>query len=264
MDFGVQTYTIRHQQKKDLEQAYLPLIRMGIRDLEIARIHFDAASGQAVRALQEQYGIRVAAIQVKPKQVFGDVQSVVDFCKATDCRNVVLSQLPFDCVLGSEQRFYDFVSTLDRQARRYARYGITLAYHHHNWEYIRLSNGKSRMDVLLENTEKIQFVHDTYWTTRCGLSSPQQIRQFGHRLLGIHMRDLALYKKGLQVCARDAAVGQGVIDFAAVLEAAAQTPCQYFAIEQNTATPYEDLQRSYEACLQIRNRMEEKYHEAET
>ena len=32
MNFGVQTFTIRKKQKKDLEKAYLPLIEMGILD----------------------------------------------------------------------------------------------------------------------------------------------------------------------------------------------------------------------------------------
>lgn len=257
MNFGVQTYTVRHQQKKDLEAAYLPLIEMGISDYEIARIHFDASTGQAIKKLIDRHGIRVAAAQVKPKQVFGDVSSVVAFCEATGCRNVVLSQLPFSCVLGSEQKFYDFVATLDSQAEIYAAHGITLAYHHHNWEYVTLSNGKRRMDVLLENTSKIKFVHDTYWTTKCGLSSPLQIKQFGDRLLGIHLRDLSLYPKGIDVRSKDAAVGQGLIDFRAVLEAAEETSCSYLAIEQNSKQPYEDLRSSYLTLQQIRHTMEE-------
>lgn len=256
MDFGVQTYTVRRQQKKDLEKAYLPLINMGILDYEIARIHFDGATGQAVKKLVKDHGIRVAAIQVKPGQVFNDVGAVAAFCEATGCRNVVLSQLPFSCVLGPEKRFYDFAARLDPQAEIYAAHGITLGYHHHNWEYVKLSGGKTRMEELLERTEKIKFVHDTYWTTKCGLSSPGQIRQFGDRLLGIHLRDLALYPRGIDVLARDAAVGQGIIDFRAVLEAAAETPCEYLVIEQNSKQPYDDLQAGHLALQRIRATME--------
>ncbi|MBP0963199.1 MAG: hypothetical protein J6Q99_02775, partial [Oscillospiraceae bacterium] len=66
MDFGVQTFTIRKQQKKNLERAYLPLAQMGVRDLEIARIRFSAKTGKAVQAITEKHGLQVAAIQVKP------------------------------------------------------------------------------------------------------------------------------------------------------------------------------------------------------
>ena len=40
MKFGLQTYTVRKYQKKDIEAAYRPLAEMGISDLEIARIDF--------------------------------------------------------------------------------------------------------------------------------------------------------------------------------------------------------------------------------
>ena len=260
-DIGVQTFTIRKQQKKDLRQAYLALTRLGIRDLEIARIHFDDKSGRRVAELMRKLGIRVAAIQVKPRHVFGAVEDVVAFCNQTGCRRVVISQLPFSCILGSEQKFYDFVAKLDRQHAIYAAHGIELAYHHHNWEYITLSCGKTRMDVLLEETKNIQFVHDTYWTTKCGLSSPHQIRRFGNRLMGIHLRDLTLHKKGLQVQRRDGAIGDGVVDFSAVLAAAREVGCGYCVIEQKTPTPYADLQRSYAACRRILSNMEANVYE---
>lgn len=259
MAFGVQTFTIRKRQKKSLEQAYLPLVQMGIRDLEIARIHFNEQTGKAVQALMEKYGIRVAAIQVKPWHVTGAMEDVLAFCRCTGCSRVVISQLPFSCILGSEQKFYDFVSTLDALSDRYRAHGITLAYHHHNWEYITLKSGKTRMAELLEKTKRIQFVHDTYWTTKCGLSAPEQIRQFGDRLLGIHLRDLSLVQKGLRVLSKDAAVGTGVVDFQGVLQAAARTNCQYLVIEQKTKTPYADLQTSLENCRRIQRILEETY-----
>ena len=256
MDFGVQTFTIRKRQKKNLEQAYLPLLSMGIRDLEIARIHFHEKTGREVRALMEKHGIRLSAIQVKPRHVFGAMEDVLAFCNQTGCKKVVISMLPFSCILGSEKKFYDFVKTLDHQHALYAAHGIELGYHHHNWEYIRLPNGKTRMDVLLEETKDIQFVHDTYWTTKCGLSSPSQIRRFGRRLMGIHLRDLSLYKKGLQVLSKDAAVGDGVVDFPAVLQAAREVGSPYLVIEQKCEQPYQQLQRSYEYCKKIQSGLE--------
>ena len=63
--------------------------------------------------------------------------------------------LPFDCILGKEEKFYSFIGLLDKQYQIYEKHGITLAYHHHNWEYVRLSNGKTRMHELLNLTKKI-------------------------------------------------------------------------------------------------------------
>ena len=245
MNFGVQTFTIRKEQKKDFERSYLPLIKMGISELEIARIDFNHENALKIKAICEKYGIKPVSAQVKPKYVFGDVDTVVDFCKITGCKNVVISQLPFSCVLGKEEKFYEFINTLDKQYEIYQKHGITLAYHHHNWEYIRLSNGKTRMEELLTKTKKIKFVHDTYWTARCAMEPHKQIEEFGSRLLGIHLRDLAFKKKLIDVVPHDTHVGNGVINFKKVLEAAKNVGCEYFVIEQKTGTPYEDIQKSF-------------------
>ena len=159
--------------------------------------------------------------------------------------------LPFSCVLGKEEKFYSFLSNLDAQYEIYEKRGITLAYHHHNWEYVTLSNGKMRMEELLSKTEKIRFVHDTYWTAKSGIDPAVQIARFGSRLVGIHLRDLTLYKKGLSVPSRDCAIGDGVIDFEGVLTAAREVGCKYYVIEQKTDTPYPELEKSYKKCMSL-------------
>ena len=251
MNFGVQTFTIRKAQKNDIEKSYLPLIKMGISQLEVARIDFNEKNADEIWAIMGTHNIRPVSIQVKPKYVFGDPESVIKFCKTTGCKNVVISQLPFSCVLGDEEKFYFFISKLDSQYELYEKEGITLAYHHHNWEYIKLSSGKTRMEELLGTTSKIKFVHDTYWTARCGIDPAKQIGQFGDRLLGIHLRDLGFSKKLIDVVPHDTCVGGGVIDFRSVLSAAKKVGCEYFVIEQNSKDPYSDIEKSYNYLLSL-------------
>ena len=251
MKIGVQTFTVRKTQKKDIEGAYLPLIELGIKSFEVARIDFTPENARIIKSLIDKHGIEISAIQVKPKYVFGAVDTIVDFCKTVGCTRVVISMLPFPVILGKQDKFYDFIKTLDAQFDVYASHGITLAYHHHNWEYVRLSNGMTRMDELLANTSKIRIVHDTYWTARCGIDPVREIERFGDRLLGVHLRDLTHYAKGLDVRARDCAIGDGVIDFSRVIPAAVNAGVQYLVIEQKTDTPYPEIAKSYQKCGSI-------------
>lgn len=245
MKFGVQTFTIRKYQKKDFLKSYLPLIKMNITDLEIARIDFTRENALKIKKIIDEYGINPVSIQVKLKYVYFDIDGVVEFCNIVGCKNVVISMLPFKCILGSESKFYRFVDSLDEITETYAKKGITLAYHHHNWEYIRLSNGKTRMQELLSRTTKIRFVHDTYWTARCGIDPVKQIEEFSGRLLGVHLRDLGFSKKFLDVIPHDTFIGDGVIDFGRVLVAANKVGCEYFVIEQKTDEPYVNIEKSY-------------------
>ena len=252
MTFGVQTFTVRRAQKKSIEKAYLPLIKLGIKSFEVARIDFSPQNAERITALIKEYGIEISSIQVKPKYVFGDMERIIEFCKATGCKNVVISMLPFKCILGGEKRFYDFISLLDEQFEKYEKRGITLAYHHHNWEYVKLSNGKTRMNELINGTRRIKFVHDTYWSARSGIAPERQMREFGDRLLGIHLRDLEFGRRGLKVLPRDCAVGDGVIDFSAVLSAVRKSGCEYLVIEQNTKTPYTEIEKSLKKLSDIK------------
>ena len=106
MKIGVQTFTIRKAQKKNIRAAYLPLINLGIKSFEVARIDFNRKNALEIKSIVDEFDIEISAIQVKPKYVFGDVDGVVEFCNITGCKNVVISQLPFDCVLGKEEKFY--------------------------------------------------------------------------------------------------------------------------------------------------------------
>lgn len=252
MTFGVQTFTIRKRQRKSIREAYLPLIKLGIKSFEVARIDFSPENAEELKGLCEEFGIRICSLQVKPKYVFGFSKKIIEFCNTVGCKNVVISMLPFKCILGREKQFYDFVGRLDGFCELYMENGITLAYHHHNWEYVRLSNGKSRMSELLCGTKRLKFVHDTYWTARCGTSAAKQILEFGDRLLGVHLRDMGLKRRGLKVLSSDCAVGDGVIDFGDVISAAESVGCSYYVIEQKTDTPYAEIEKSYGRLLKIK------------
>ena len=255
MDIGVQTYTIRKAQKKNIEKAYLPLIELGIKSFEVARIDFNKKNAEELKRLVDKYGIEIKAIQVKPKYAYGAFDEIVDFCKIVGCKRVVISMIPFSVILGKEDKFYSFIDTLDAQYERYHEKGITLALHHHNWEYVRLKNGKTRMDELLAGTKKIRIVHDTYWTARSGIDPALEIKRFSKRLLGIHLRDLTHEAKGIDVIPKNCPIGDGVIDFERVLCAQDEVGAEYLVIEEKTETPYESVKKSYSKCLDIQKKI---------
>lgn len=245
MNIGIQTFTIRKAQKKSITKAYMPLIRLGIRSFEVARIKFNKKNALEIKSLVDEHGIEISAIQVKPHDVIENKDSVVDFCRTVGCKRVIISMLPFRCILGREKVFYDFLSTLDPLYESYSAEGITLGYHHHNWEYMTLSSKKTRMEELLSKTEKIKFVSDTYWSAKSGVLPAKQLRDFSKRLLGVHLRDITVYRKGLSMPTRNSTIGEGFIDFEETLAAAMDAGCEYLVIEEKTKTPYESIEKSY-------------------
>ena len=121
MKIGVQTFTIRKSQKKDIEQAYLPLIQMGIHHFEIGRMDWTESNAYKIKKLMDQHAFDITSIQVKPKDVFHHMEAVVRFCHIVGCNKVVISMLPFHCILGSEKQFYQFIGTLDAAFDEYQK-----------------------------------------------------------------------------------------------------------------------------------------------
>lgn len=257
MRLGLQTFTIRKSQKKDIKKAYLSCIELGIFEYEVARIDFNEENARILKELVDDYKIKIVSIQVKPKIVFHEVEKIVQFCKIVGCKNVVISMLPFNCILGNESKFHEFLNSLDTQYDVYKQHGLELAYHHHDWEYVTLSNGKMRMDEIIDKTSKIKFVHDTYWTTRSGIDCCYQMERFGSRLIGMHVRDVVLYQKGIKVFSKNGAIGEGIVDFKRIFKKAKELGCEYFVFEQNTKKPYEMITKSIENSKRIIAEVEE-------
>ena len=244
MNIGVQTFTIRKYQKKNLYNSIKKLVDLGFNSFELARIKFNRKNALIIKELIKDFNINIVSIQAKPKDVFNHKEQLIEFCKLVNCENIILSMLPFKCILGNDNDFYDFLITLDPLYDEYMNSGIELGYHHHNWEYTKLDNGKFIMDELLEKTNRIKFVHDTYWTTKSGRSSSEQIISFDKRLLGVHLRDINFYRKNIKVLSKDTELGNGIINFNDVIEKAKYA--KYLVIEQKTKTPYERLNKSME------------------
>jgi sugar phosphate isomerase/epimerase len=136
---GVQTYTIREAARRNLPEALARLKALGVTSVELARIAFSAENAAIVRAS----GLAVSSIQAKFKQLSQDFNAMLAFCGAVDCKIVVVSVLPLSCILGGEWPLRAFAARLDSLAARYREQGITLAFHHHDFEFKRLG-GRGR------------------------------------------------------------------------------------------------------------------------
>ena len=218
---------------------------MGILNYELARIKFNKKNALIIKSLIDKYGIKIVSMQVKPKDIFNNKEEIISFAKTVQCKNIVISMLPFKCILGKENKFYEFINSLNTISNYYKENNMTLAYHHHNWEYIKLSNTRTRFEELIDKTQDIKFVLDTYWIVKSSYSPIKQIEQIKDRLLGIHLRDLKLYSKGIKVYSKDCELGQGIINFKEIISIANNFNCEYFVIEQKTNSPYESIKLSY-------------------
>ncbi|MDD4000403.1 MAG: sugar phosphate isomerase/epimerase [Bacilli bacterium] len=230
MKVSLQTYTIRKLAKVNLD-ASLELVRkQGFEYLEVARLPF--TKEVATKILK--HDLKVLSIQAKYRTLKNQYNKIVAFCKYTNCQIAVVSVLPFSAILGGKKQIINFSKRLNVLFKKYASVGITLAFHNHDFEFQKIKN-KTKFDYLLENTNGVKIVADTYWIKKSGYVPEDFIKSLGERLIGVHLRDYIEINKGKKKIIKDTEIGQGFIDFKKVLENANQAV--YGAIEQNTINP---------------------------
>lgn len=235
---GLQTYTIRKLMKKDLASALMMVKRLGITDLELARVPFTKATNKIIR----EQGMRVLAIQDKLKNLEHHFKDRVTFLKNLNIDIACVSVLPLGAILGGKKQIDSFLRRINSLAVKYASEGIRLAFHHHNFEFRKLG-GILKFQLILEGLDPgVGIVMDTYWIRKSGADIADWCLRLKPRLFGVHLRDYRSINEG-RTKVTDAAVGCGEIDFKEVIDLI-DKPSLYYVIEQNSKKPLADIELS--------------------
>ena len=244
MKIGLQLFTCRKQAQKDLLGTLEKIAALGIKYVEAARINFDDEDISAFKKAKELYGIEVISAQIKPHILADEFDKCLKFLQETDCKIAIISVLPTECIIGNDEKLVAFCNWASELAKKYKEHGIQLCYHHHDFEFIRSGEG-TRFDIIEKNmSEDMNFVIDTYWTTKAGINVEVLLDRLSGRVSGVHLRDYALYRKFIGRNPANYALGDGVIDFNRIVEAAKKAGVTYGAIEQNTKHPYSEIAKS--------------------
>ncbi len=240
MKIGLQLFTIRKLAQKNLNDALQRAANLGLKHIEAARIEFSVDNAEIFCRAKEEYGTEVMSTQIKFHILKDEFDTILDFHKKTACKTAVISVLPTENILGNNKALEDFCGRANELGKRYADEGITLCYHHHDFEFLKRS-GTKKFDILTDNLE-IAFIIDTYWMVKSGFAVDKMLKMLSGRVKGVHLRDYGLV--GVARKAADFALGDGVIDFAEVIESCKQNGVEYGAIEQKTKTPFSELEKS--------------------
>lgn len=142
--------------------------------------------------------------------------------------------------LDQYKELADILNTAGEKAKAA---GIQFCYHNHDFEFQEME-GEIPMDLLLQNTDpgNVQMELDIYWSTRAGFDAVAFFKKYKGRVPLWHVKDMDSSEEQ-----NFTEVGNGVIDFAAVFEAAETAGMKYFFVEQDVSpNPLGSIATSYE------------------
>lgn len=247
MKIGAQLYTVR-EHCKDLPSFAETLKRiadMGYTTVQISgTCEFDA---QWLKEQLDSNGLRAVLTHVAPAKLQEQLAQVCADHRVFGCQNVGLGM--YAMMNGDPaEKYAAFVETYKPIARELKEQGFYFMYHNHDQEFFRL-DGKTILQRMTEDfaADEMGFTLDSFWVQAGGANPAQCLRELKGRVPCIHLKDFA-YGRGNNFIANMAAVGEGNIDFEAVINAAADAGTEYLLVEQDDChgqDPFDCLKRSY-------------------
>ncbi|MFI3258148.1 MAG: sugar phosphate isomerase/epimerase [Spirochaetales bacterium] len=226
---------------------------IGFSCVEVSQVDMNEKNVADLKKACEDFGIEIAALSAGIEPMMPGMESlsthfekIVADCKTLNCNYVRVGMLPFNYI-GSLEKSLEFTKKCDAMAEKLAEHDIQLYYHNHHIEFIKY-DGSYLLDIIRDNTKKLGFELDVHWIQRGGENPVEYIKKFKGKLELLHLkdykiiepnfadldpRDMAKFLQAFNDVIRFAEIGEGSLDFPAIIEAGLETGAKYLLIEQD-------------------------------
>lgn len=268
---GVQLYTLRHVLPEDPRGVLERVAAIGYKEVEVLRrglaelmpllreFSLEAVSGHFETPLVTgNWEPWAGAIQGSIPEGY-DWKAAVQEAASYRLRYMVIPYL-MPAERGGEEEYRRFCGQLNEAGRISKEQGIQLCYHHHDFELAPLGESTS-LEIMMQELDPqlVALELDVFWCQIAGQDPVQWIRRYPGRIPLVHLKDLAPgtpRSLGQSPVPPEAfkEVGNGVVDFPAVLQVARESGVRHFLVEQDhtPGDPVESLRTSYQYLRGLR------------
>ncbi|OKP66557.1 xylose isomerase [Paenibacillus sp. P3E] len=240
---AAQMYTLREftQTAEGLRDSFLKVQDIGYQAVQVSGI--GPIDPQLVKQYADEAGLAICATHVPWDRLVNDLDALAAEHKLWNCTYIGLGALP-----GEYQTSQEGYRTFAREASEIAqvlkhKHGLQFVYHNHDFEFERL-DGLTGLEVLLQESdpEAFDFELDLYWVQAGGGSPVDWINKVKDRMRVVHLKDMAVVARKAEF----AEIGQGNMDYRAIIEACRETGVEWYVVEQDVCrrNPFESLEIS--------------------
>lgn len=245
---AVQVYSVRDTAEKNLADTLKKIKEMGYDGVEFAGLY--GYSPDYIKGLIDGIGLVPVSAHIPLAEMLADPDATFAAYQTIGVKFAAVPYVTPERRPGGEK----FEETMDDIARLGAiakKYGITLLYHNHDFEFVKV-DGKYGLDVLYETVspEYLQTELDTCWVNIGGEIPADYVKKYTGRAPVVHLKDFNLTGKlpahlyaliGLDDDHNDdepssfefRPVGHGMQDMPAILEASVAAGAGWVVVEQD-------------------------------
>ncbi|MEA3408459.1 MAG: sugar phosphate isomerase/epimerase [Chloroflexota bacterium] len=241
---GAQLYTVRGytQNLEGVAETLEKVADIGYSAIQISG--FGPVDANEVAKIVEDNGLTVASTHTSWDRFLNDLDGVIEEHRLWDCDHPAIGGLPasYRSLEGLER----FVDELAPIAERLAEAGMDFSYHNHNHEFVKYGD-KTWLEMLCERTDPdmLKMELDVYWVQAGGADPALWVKKCAGREPLLHLKDMIVTPEREQ---RFAEIGEGNLNWPAILEAAREGGVEWYLVEQDQTydrDPFESLAISY-------------------
>ena len=244
---GLQLWSLREYLPKDLPGTLAKVRAMGFREVEGAGLWGHGAAD--FRKALDTAGLKCQSAHMGYERLRDDATGAFAEARSMGASWVVCPWIPHDKGFTREVALAA-VALFNRVGAAAEGAGLRFAYHCHGYEFVPSPEG-TLFDTFVGATDpgRVAIQVDVFHTFHGGGDPAKVIDTLGSRVTSLHLKDL---KKGAPVVAGagvgtpdiDVPVGTGQIDMPAVLAAARKAGTALYYVEDESATPLDNIPKS--------------------
>lgn len=222
INLAIQLYSVREALKADFAGTLAKLQAIGFTGVELAFFYGGLTPAELAATLQK-FSLQPCGIYESAAKLQDSEADVYQYAKVLGCQYLTLGFSP-DRI---KQDLDGCLRELKLAVQVAAGHGCKICYHAHSHEFAR-GGGRSYLERLLEETPGVLYEADTAWIHAGGEAVVPHLRKYAEIIPLLHLKDLTAQ-------GRITELGNGVLDFTAVLEVVAETKICTMSYEQDSS-----------------------------
>ncbi len=241
---AAQLYTVREftQTPEGVAETFKKVRAIGYEAVQVSA--FGPVDPKDVKQMLDDNGLVCCITHIGYDRLKDDLPAVIDQHKLWNCKHVAIGSMPQQ-FRGGVEGIRQFAVEANEIGRKLAEADLTFSYHNHSFEFTRTGD-TTMMDVLFKETDPryVKSELDTYWVQHGGADPAAWIRRMKDRMPVVHLKDMTIQEGKTQVMAE---VGEGNMNWPAILDACREAHVEWYAVEQDICQrdPFESLAISY-------------------
>jgi sugar phosphate isomerase/epimerase len=236
---GLQMFTLRNECSNDFVGTLEKVAELGYQGVEFAG-YYDLPANELKKVI-DHLGLKATSSHIPISSLEENLRKIITYEQAIGNDKIVCPFLPPE--RRKEEDYLHLINSLNHIGQECQKEGITFCYHNHDFELQLLSNGRTALETLLDETnpEWVKAELDIYWLTKVGENPVKWLQRYKGRTPLVHLKDMTT--DGEQFFAE---LGTGGVDIDGVLKQGPASNVEWFIVEQDRSrrSPLESVEIS--------------------